>query len=142
VSVVYFDASALVKLFIDESGSEIAAQLWDGSAARLSSRLAYPEVCAALGAGRRNRLLSRAGYLSAREIWEQLWDTMRPVGLTPGVERLAGDLAGDLSLRGASAVHLASAMSVAADDFVVAAWDRRLRSAALAEGLAVVPAAV
>ena len=42
--LVYFDASALVKLVIDEDGSALAAALWDGCDAALTSRLAFPEV--------------------------------------------------------------------------------------------------
>jgi uncharacterized protein len=51
VTVVYFDSSAFVKLVVEEEGSDLAAALWDGCDAAVSSRLAYPEVCAALAAG-------------------------------------------------------------------------------------------
>ncbi len=44
MSIVYFDSSAFVKLVVDEDGSELAAALWDGCDAAVSSRLAYPEV--------------------------------------------------------------------------------------------------
>ncbi len=32
---------------LDETGSDVAAELWNACDAALSSRLAYPEVCAA-----------------------------------------------------------------------------------------------
>jgi hypothetical protein len=38
------DSSALVKLVVDEVGSDIAAALWNAYDVALSSRLAYPEV--------------------------------------------------------------------------------------------------
>jgi predicted nucleic acid-binding protein len=41
MSIVYFDSSAFVKLIVDEDGSELAAALWDGADAAVSSRLAY-----------------------------------------------------------------------------------------------------
>ena len=47
MALVYFDSSALVKLVLDEIGSDIAATLWNACDVALSSRLAYPEVCAA-----------------------------------------------------------------------------------------------
>lgn len=50
MALVYFDSSALVKLVVEEHGSDLAAELWDGCDAALSSRLAYPEVRAALAA--------------------------------------------------------------------------------------------
>lgn len=69
MAIVYFDSSAFVKLLVDEEGSELAAALWDGCDAAASSRLAYPEVCAALAAAGRSRRLSpsslrRAGKLA------------------------------------------------------------------------------
>jgi predicted nucleic acid-binding protein len=66
VALVYFDASALVKLVVDEEGSELA-------------------------------------------------------------------------LRGADAIHLASALAVGDAELLMAAWDRRLSTAARAAGLAVTP---
>jgi uncharacterized protein len=50
LALVYFDSSALVKLLAEEEGSDLAAQLWDGRDAAVASRLAYPEVRAALAA--------------------------------------------------------------------------------------------
>ena len=40
MTIVYFDSSAFVKLLVEEAGSELAAQLWDGCDAAVSSRLA------------------------------------------------------------------------------------------------------
>ena len=137
--LVYFDSSAFVKLLIAEEGSRRAAELWDGCDAALSSRLAYPEVRAALAAAGRNHEITRAEVARACASWEEFWAATRPVELTPGVERLAGELASDHGLRGAVAVHLASAAIAADEDLVVAAWDRRLRAGVVAEGLLVAP---
>jgi predicted nucleic acid-binding protein len=54
VPLVYFDSSAFVKLLVEEEGSNVAATLWDGCDAAIASRLAYPEVRAALAAAVRN----------------------------------------------------------------------------------------
>ncbi len=53
---VSFDSSALVKLVLDEVGCDLVATLWNGCDAAMSSRIAYPEVCAALAAGRNGAL--------------------------------------------------------------------------------------
>lgn len=140
MSVVYFDASALVKLVIDEDGSDIAAVLWNSCDAALSSRLAYPEVRAALAAAERGGLLTpRDERMAARE-WDEFWAGIRPIELSSEVEQRAGIAASELALRGADAVHLASALALGLTDVVVAAWDKRLHAAALASGLAVAPA--
>lgn len=142
MGLVYFDASALVKLLVDEPGTDLASELWDGCDAALSSRLAYPEVRAALAASARNADLTRDELRGAEATWEEFWTSMRPVELTPSVEREAGRLAVERGLRGADAVHLASALAVGAGNVVVAVWDRRLHAGARAEHLAVAPASL
>jgi predicted nucleic acid-binding protein len=139
VAIVYFDASAFVKLVVDEDGSDLAAQLWNGCDAALSSRLAYPEVCAALAAAGRNRQLSPSDLRSARRVWEGFWAATRVVELTETVALRAGELAGARALRGADAVHLASALAVGDPDLVVAVWDRQLSAGAKAENLRITP---
>jgi predicted nucleic acid-binding protein len=140
VALVYFDSSALVKLVLDEDGSDIAAALWNACDVALSSRLAYPEVCAALASAGRNRDLTRSEASDAAAEWEVFWASMRPVELTADVERAAGALARRHHLRGADAIHLASAVALGSADLTVAVWDRRLHASAAAVGLAVAPA--
>lgn len=140
MAIVYFDSSALVKLVLDEVGSDISAALWNACDVALSSRLAYPEVCAALAAAGRNHDLTASEVSAAATDWERFWASMRPVELTADVERAAGSLAPRHHLRGADAVHLASALALGSTDLVVAVWDRRLHTAATAVGLAVAPA--
>jgi uncharacterized protein len=142
VAIVYFDSSAFVKLLVEEDGTDLVAQLWDGCDAALSSRLAYPEVRAALAAAHRNRTLDANGLKAALQIWEEFWSATRPVELRAEVERHAGELAQRHSLRGADAVHLASALTVPKLELVVAVWDKRLHAGARAEGLATAPATI
>ena len=68
--LVYFDASAFVKLLTTETGSSLASALWDGCDAALSSRLAYPEVRAALAAAARNHDLTESELAEAERDWE------------------------------------------------------------------------
>jgi uncharacterized protein len=140
VSLVYFDASASVKLLTEEEGSDLAAQLWDGCDAAVASRLAYPEVRAALAAAGRNHDLDTRQLADAEQAWEGYWAATRPVELTAGVEQRAGDLARIHALRGADAVHLASALAIGDSDLIVAVWDGRLHAGARAAGLRVAPA--
>jgi predicted nucleic acid-binding protein len=140
VAIVYFDSSALVKLVLDEVGSDIAAALWNACDVALSSRLAHPEVCAALAAAGRNHDLTESEVSAAVSDWSEFWASMRPIELSADVEREAGALAATHQLRGADAVHLASALALGSTDVTVAVWDRRLHAAAAAAGLAVAPA--
>jgi predicted nucleic acid-binding protein len=140
MALIYFDSSALIKLLVQEEGSDLAAELWDGCDAALASRLAYPEVCAALAAAGRNHDLSHDDLDLAEQAWEQYWASVRPVELSATVERRAGQLARTHALRGDDAVHLASALALADPDLVIAAWDRRLHAGAANAGLQVAPA--
>ena len=139
MALVYFDSSALVKLVVQETGSDLAAELWDGCDGTLASRLAYPEVRAALAAAGRNHDLSDDDLDTAEEAWEQFWAAVRPVEFTAAVERHAGQLARSHALRGADAVHLASALAIGDPDLVIAVWDRRLHAGAATAGLHIAP---
>ena len=139
MTIVYFDASAFVKLLVEEAGSDLAADMWDGCDAAVSSRLAYPEVRAALAAANRRHDLTDDELEAAEAAWDDYWLATRRVELTRAVEHHAGDLARLHALRGADAVHLASAIAVGDPDLVVAAWDDRLHAGARAAHLRVAP---
>lgn len=139
--IVYFDSSAFVKLVVEEEGSDLAAALWDGSDAAVSSRLAYPEVRAALAAAGRANRLEPAERRRAEAAWEHYWAATRTVELTAAVTAHAGRLAGQHALRGADAVHLASLLAVGVAETLFAVWDRRLRTGAQAAGARLAPVA-
>jgi uncharacterized protein len=139
VPLVYFDSSAFVKLIVEDVSSDLVADLWDGCDAALSSRLAYPEVRAALEAAGRNHDLDDEGVTAAEELWEEYWSAPRPVELTAEVEHQAGHLARRHALRGADTVHLASALAIGDPDLILAVWDQRLHAGARAAHLRVAP---
>jgi predicted nucleic acid-binding protein len=139
VPIVYLDSSAFVKLLVDEEDSDIAAALWDGFDAAVSSRLAYPEVRAALVAAGRTHRLGAEEQHQAETMWEEFWAATRAVELTENIAHHAGHLAAAHALRGADAVHLASVLAIGVDDTVFAVWDQRLRTAAQEAGVGLAP---
>lgn len=141
MTIVYFDSSAFVKLVVEEDGSDLAATLWDGCDAAVSSRLAYPEVRAALAAAGRAHCLDPAEQSRAEVTWEDFWAATRTVELTETITAHAGDLASRHALRGADAVHLASLLAVGAAETLFAVWDQRLRAGAEAAGVRLAPMA-
>jgi uncharacterized protein len=140
MTVAYFDSSALVKLVVEEPGSVETAQLWDGADSVLTSRIAHPEVRAALAAARRGARLDAEAYEQARTSWAELHPALRLVEITPRVEHEAGDLAERHALSGFDAVHLASGLAISPMPVVLATWDARLHRAARDEGFATLPA--
>lgn len=139
MALVYFDSSAFVKLLVEEDGSDLAAQLWYGCDAAVSSRIAYPEVCAALAAAGRNRRLTARAQDSAERGWDEFWSATRAIELTGDVAHHAGGLARAYGLRAADAVHLASALALDDPDVIVAVWETRLRDGVKASGLRFTP---
>lgn len=135
MTLVYFDSSAFVKLLVEEPGSDVAAALWDACDVAVSSRLAYPEVRAALAAAGRAHRLTPVALSRAESDWEDYWTATRAVELSEPVTAHAGRLAAEHALRGADAVHLASLLAVSADDTLFAVWDERLRQGALSVGV-------
>ncbi len=142
MAIVYFDSSAFVKLLIDEDGTDLAVALWDGGDAAVSSRLAYPEVRAALAAAGRARRLGRVAQRQAETIWETVWAQTQRVELTEAIGAHAGALAGTHGLRGADAVHLASVLAVHTDNTIFAVWDNRMRAGARSAGVHVAPVTI
>lgn len=139
MTAAYFDSSALVKLVVQEDGSEEVAWLWDGADSVLASRVAHPEVRAALAAAHRGGRLDADAVREAKVSWEGLRQALRLVELTAQLENDAGDLAEEHGLSGFGPVHLASALTLAKLPVVLATWDARLHRAARATGLATLP---
>ena len=139
MAIVYFDSSAFLKLLVNEDGTDLVIELWDGCDTAVSSRLAYPEVSAALAAAARSGRVELADLASLERDWEMYWSAVRVIELTPGVAQAAGVLCREYGLRGADGVHLASALELFDADPVVAVWDVRLAAGASAVGLRVAP---
>lgn len=139
MAVVFFDSSAFVKLLVEEDGSDTAARLWDEADAVVASRLALPEVSAALAAARRGGRLEPRDEQSARRAWDEFWDATRVIELTEHLAEVASALAERIVLGGADGVHLASALTLAEADLVLVTWDRRLSTAAVEAGVMVAP---
>jgi predicted nucleic acid-binding protein len=99
----------------------------------------YPEARAALA---RAQLLGRIGgrgLARARSRLEGFVETLYQLGVTEQLARQAGGLADTYALRAFDAVHLASAVSAADDEFVLVASDADLLAAASAIGLVTAP---
>jgi hypothetical protein len=139
VTLAFWDSSALVKLLVEEPGTDVAVALWDASAGVVASRLSVPEMSAALAAAERGGLVDRARARVARNEWHRYLLALDVVEISAGIADHAAALAVTHPLSGADAVHLATALALREGELVLASWDRRLAAAATAEGLPVVP---
>lgn len=142
MAATYFDSSAIVKLVRRERRFEEVAETWTGADTAFASRLATVEVHTALGASNRTSELSAAHLAALLARASRLRQDLTVVELAEPIELLAQLLGPRHQLKGADAVHLASALVLDDASLVFATWDRRLHRAASAEGLAVAPASL
>lgn len=149
--MLYLDTSALIKRYIREPGSDsirkkIEAEEAGGGLA-FTPMLTFAEVHAALTQRRKDRSLSKRGFENSRQLFETDWAvTLSPIALDAGVLLIVRDVVG-LGLKGADAVHLASALwlrdsvalgalpNAAGQAVVFATSDKRLARAAQAKKL-------
>ncbi|MFP5359385.1 MAG: type II toxin-antitoxin system VapC family toxin [Actinomycetes bacterium] len=142
MSLVYLDTSALLKLCVLETGSDLAVALWSGADALVTSRIADAEVRSVLASAERIGRIDAAPAAQARERWAELWPGIAKLEVTARIAERAADLCDRRPLRAGDALHLASALELADASPVFVAWDRRLATAGRAEGLQVLPPAL
>lgn len=131
--ITYVDTSSLLKLLIEETGSELAGRLWDAADALASVALVVVEARAALAAAERGARLSAAEHVEAKAELSVLLDELTMVAITDDLIAQAAELADREALRGYDAVHLAAAVTIGAD--VLTSADTALCSAAERRGL-------
>ncbi len=131
--ITYVDTSSVLKLVIDEQGSEEAGLIWDTADAVASSSLVIVEAMAALAAATRGGRLSGSQHRRAKRNISVLFDEMSLVQVTEDLVVEAADLAEEEALRGYDAVHLASALLV--DAALLTSADSDLCDAASRRGL-------
>lgn len=134
-----FDSSALVKRLILEDGIETARDLWEQADRRVVSALAYLESCSALALATRQGRIGLAEAGRAQKELAILWGISTVVDVTQPIAEAAGELVMATGLKGADAVHLATALSVGLESTVLVTWDKALSHAAQEHGLAVAP---
>ena len=139
--ILYVDTSALVKIYVDETKSVDVRENVKKAEGVATSRIAYAEARAAFARKRREQGLSRVDYRSVVTDLDQDWDDYFIVDVSQTVVRAAGILAENQALRGADAIHLASAVTLSkqvGESIMFLCFDGRLATAADKEDLRVV----
>ena len=138
---VYWDTSALAAVYLRDACTKQATELFDSMRYPTSSWLCYSETRAAFRACTDAKKISAAKHADIVERFERDWALFHKIPvkstLSPELRRIFKHH----SLRGADAVHLASAilmnmrLMVANKQIVFACDDRNLATAADADGL-------
>ena len=130
MATTYVDASALVKRYVAEPGSDLVRHAMQEADGWFICRIGFVETVRAVGLS--------AGRPATRPVREE-WPAFGVVEVDQTLAEHAAALAIDRDLRGLDSLHLAAALLLRADDLVFVTCYRRLHAAARAEGLSVLP---
>jgi hypothetical protein len=132
---VFLDTSALAKRYVQEPGSDVLERFFISAVSKvIVSTLAFPEFGAAIGRKLRERQLPRSAATHAMKEFEKDWIGLYvKVPLTEAVAEAAAALAIRYPLKGADAVHLATAIGEDVEIFITS--DAQLMGVAQKEGL-------
>lgn len=131
--ITYVDTSSLLKLIVEEDGSDRAALIWDTADAVAAASVIVVEARAALAAAARGGRITPAQHRHAKRELAALVDELTIIEVTEDVVASAADLAEEESLRGYDALHLSAALTVGAT--IVTSADSALCDAAGRRGL-------
>lgn len=133
--ILYLDTSSLVKLYVEETGSDAVRRLVAGASRIAVSIVGYPEARSAFARRRREGGLTPAALRSASAAFERDWSRIVRLAVTEDVYRAAASLAERHALKALDSLHLASFLSLRRRlpqrGAAFSSFDRRLNSAAL-----------
>jgi len=140
--ILYLDASALVKRYIAERGTDEVAKSISTAEAVGTSILSRAEIIAALAKAVRVGVLEHDAAHSAAQLFRGEWQNLIRIQTTETLIARADSLAWELGLRGYDSGHLASAIIWSENmeqELHLATFDRQLWNAAKRRGLQTVP---
>ena len=132
--IVYLDASALVKRYIEEDGTTEVNALIDEADYNVTNLISRAEVSAAIMRASRMDIINREDALEAIGRFRSEWESLHRLPVTEATVEQADNLVGNHDLRGYDAVHLAAAIiwqEVIGESVLFATFDHKLREAAL-----------
>ena len=129
--MLYLDASALVKRYVAEEGSDMLIAAMGVADGWAICRIGYVETARAIKLA--------AGKSAVRRLMSD-WPSFEVVEVDASLAEQAAELTFTEELRSLDALHLAAALLVASGDLTLATWDVRLHRAAQSRGIAVFPA--
>jgi uncharacterized protein len=127
---LYLDASALVKRYVDEEGSDQVEAAMGEARQWATCRAGYVETVRAVG---------WSGDEAAVDLFRAEWPAFSVVEVDLSVAEDAAELATATGLRALDAIHLAAALALLGDEVTFATWDKRLHRAARERGLTMLP---
>jgi predicted nucleic acid-binding protein len=136
--LIYFDTSAVVKLYLDEPHSEYVQSHVSDSFLFVTSQLTYTETISAFSKANRMSRLSDSDLERVTRAFESDWSSYFLLSVTDEIVTGAAEFARNYELRAYDAIHLASASTHRADqtdDVSFISFDDSLHHSAERESL-------
>lgn len=111
--ICYFDTSALVKLYVEEEGSDLVSDYTRKSLFVATSKVAYAEARAAFARAWRSGVLGEKEYREVVLNFREDWPRYFILEVSEPVLQRVDSLVEKYSLRGFDALHLASTIVIA-----------------------------
>lgn len=140
--ILYLDTSAVVKLYVEEEGSDKVKAALEQARVVATSLIGHTEVRAAFARAKREARLHAKEHRQVLEDFDRDWGCYFILEVTEGLVRRAGVLAESHALRAYDALHLASALTLldrAQTAITFLCFDQELEAAARGEGLTTPP---
>ncbi|MGC1853643.1 MAG: type II toxin-antitoxin system VapC family toxin [Solirubrobacterales bacterium] len=131
--MLYLDASALVKRYVDEEGRDVVLRAMEKASTWSICRIGFVETM---------RAVALAVGVSVVKRVESEWPAFEVIEVDRDLAEHAALLTRSNELRALDALHLASALVLPPGDLTVATWDVHLHHAARDHGLATLPVAL
>ena len=132
---LYFDTSSLVKLYVEQIGSDEVRQDFSEADFGATSAVACAEARATFARLHRQGVIAAAAFRDVKREFDADWSKFVVIEPTVALCRTAGELAERYRLRGFDSIHLATFLQVAHDarptDTRFSSFDRDLNRAAL-----------
>ena len=133
---LYLDTSSLLKLYVQENGSDQVRQDIAEAATAATSAVSYAEARASFARRRREGTITAAVFRVIKRDFDRDWPRLVVIEPTVALCRTAGELAERYRLRGFDSIHLATFLQLAHDarpsETRFSSFDRELNRAARA----------
>jgi len=136
--LIYLDSSALIKNYSQEPGTHRVREILSAADRCSISKIGYAEICAAFGRKGRENPKDRRVHLIGFQRFQEDWKLLNIVELEDDLLPVIRGLTEKHPLRGADAIHLASALwleRILRDEVIFVAADGRLLETARDEKL-------
>lgn len=139
---LYFDTSALIKLFVQETYSDDVRRWIEGANLVATGLIARAETAAGINRLARMNILNQSQYNTALSNFRSEWNDYHRIPITEQIVARADLLTCEYILRGYDAVHLACALTwseLLGAPVTMAAFDKELHEAAQKSGMEILP---